>query len=260
MKNRIAIFQITLLLFVLSSCGSTKEIQKEVNRIKTNLFYELTSQEYLNSKSDTMYLEFIDYSNLNYYTAVKKKNQIIVPLIVYNYQGSNYTVSLGENSLSQTYREFLTEALLTECNSSTAIALFNEQADTSHRDSYRLTLKVIKNTTHSGIKLKNNSVIWFEGDYLEFINHSNKDAITNLAINVKLKKGDNCYLDKTYETIYCQPKPQYHTSTIIDASERCIDLMAESLSQATKELVENICQELSLIIANQKPTPISFNQ
>ena len=84
--------------------------------MKSDLFYELTSPAYQGEAKRTVYLDFIDYSNLDYYTTVKKRGGFAIPLLLYIYETNRFNVRLGEGSLTQTYREFLTEALLTECN------------------------------------------------------------------------------------------------------------------------------------------------
>lgn len=262
MRKIILATQISLVLLILSSCGSTKMIQREVSAINSNLFYELTSPEYIKEKSDTIYLDFINYSNLNYNSKVKKTTSIVVPLIVYNFQGSDYKISLGEKSLTQTYCSFLTDALLAECNSSTPIALLNSKKGKTSSAAYRLEVTVLKNSTESGINIRNHFIGASEDEYdnIYLYKHNTNDATTHLIMNAKLKKGDKCYLDKDYETLYNQPKAIHNSSTITEVSERCVDLMAESLSQATKQLVEQICQELPQVISNRNSIEQSANQ
>ena len=91
------------------------------------MYYELTSPIYQEKADQTVYLDFIDYSNMDYYTSVKRKKSAYIPLLLYNYEGELFHLRLGESSLTQLYREFLTEALLTECNSSTCCHLIDNQ-------------------------------------------------------------------------------------------------------------------------------------
>ena len=74
--------------------------------MKSDLFYELTFPAYQGEAKRTVYLDFIDYSNLDYYTTVKKRGGFAIPLLLYIYETNRFNVRLGEGSLTQTYREF----------------------------------------------------------------------------------------------------------------------------------------------------------
>ena len=79
--------------------------------------------------------------DMDYYTSVKRKKSAYIPLLLYNYEGELFHLRLGESSLTQLYREFLTEALLTECNSSTCCHLIDNQKGKMIPDSaYRLEM------------------------------------------------------------------------------------------------------------------------
>lgn len=70
------------------------------------------------------------------------KKSAYIPLLLYNYEGELFHLRLGESSLTQLYREFPTEALLTECNSSTCYHLIDNQKGKIIPDSaYRLEVK-----------------------------------------------------------------------------------------------------------------------
>ena len=56
-------------------------------------------------------------------------------------------------------------------------------------------------------------------------------------------------LDKTYTVHYRQQAPDRGYENSVQANEICLRTMTECLSIATKEIVENICQELNLILA-----------
>ena len=70
------IYLLLLTSLLLCSCRSSRSMQKEINPMKSDLFYELTSPAYQGEAKRTVYLDFIDYSNLDYYTTVKKKRWI----------------------------------------------------------------------------------------------------------------------------------------------------------------------------------------
>ena len=116
MKTHHLLF-ILIALPLFCSCRSSRSMLREIQALKSSLYYELTSPIYQEKADQTVYLDFIDYSNMDYYTSVKRKKSAYIPLLLYNYEGELFHLRLGESSLTQLYREFLTEALLTECNS-----------------------------------------------------------------------------------------------------------------------------------------------
>lgn len=239
-----------LLLACLSySCRSSRSMQKEINSMKSDLYYELTSPEYTGEVDKAVYLDFIDYSNLDYYTTIKKRGGFAVPLLLFNYETNRFATKLGEGSLNQTYREFLTEALLAECNSSTCFSLINNAGGEAPDSVYHLEIKILCNETRAGVKLNEGSLIWFGGEYLEFPNHRVRSATTNLSIAVRLSRGGDCLLDKRYAVNYKQTPSRRGYEDSVRANEACLNTMTECLSLATKEIVENISRELNLVLA-----------
>ena len=235
---------------LLCSCRSARSMQKEINPMKSSLYYELTSPEYSGEANQTVYLDFINYSNLDYYTTIKKKGGLVVPLLLFNYEKNRFEVRLGENSLTQTYREFLTEALLAECNSSTAINLIDNNKEEAPDSVCHLQVKVLCNQTSGKINLTESSIPWFDAPgFITFPNHRAGITHTDLSIVVRLSQGDNCLLDKTYTVSNQLSGPQRGFEDSLQANEACLNTMTECLSLATKEIVESICQELSLVMA-----------
>ena len=148
MKTHHLLF-ILIALPLFCSCRSSRSMLREIQALKSSLYYELTSPIYQEKADQTVYLDFIDYSNMDYYTSVKRKKSAYIPLLLYNYEGELFHLRLGESSLTQLYREFLTEALLTECNSSTCCHLIDNQKGKMIPDSaYRLEVKIRKKLRH----------------------------------------------------------------------------------------------------------------
>jgi hypothetical protein len=228
-------------------------MQREIQTFRSDLYYELTTPEYLGEINNTVYLNFIEYSNIDYHTTVNKKGMWIVPLLFFNYHWEKFDVVLGESSLTQTYREFLTEALLTECNSSTCFNLENIHTDRVRKrePAYILDVKIVHNRTVSAIKLSN-TVIFFplEFSYLDmaFSNSQLQPAVSDLYISVCLTQGENCLLEKRYpihqKLSYTGKKLK--SSSLV--SEACLNTMTECLSVATKKVVEDISSELHLFM------------
>lgn len=238
-----------LSILLLCSCRSSRSMQKEINGMRSDLFYELTSLEYSGGIKDTVYLDFIDYSNTDYYTTIKKKGGFAVPLLIFNFEKNRFRTRLGEHSLNQLYREFLTDALLTECNSSTCFHLTDNKDNHVPADStYRLEVKIKQNKTVGGVVLKESSFIWFGGDYVSLPNSRYQPAQTELSIAIRFSYRDDCLLDKTYYTQYKHPRKSRQYEYSYEANQACLDNMAECLSHATKEIVEDISQELHILM------------
>ena len=220
--------------------------------MRSNLYYELTTPEYYGNKDKTLYLDFIDYSNLAYYSDVKKEGWYFIPAIVYFQQVVKYKTSLGEGSLNQTYREFLTEALLAECNSSRKFNLIDNKEETVPDSVYHLSIKVLQNETTGKVKIKTQSLLWFDGEVIEGEANTSGEANTYLAILVKIKKDGKCLFEKTYTNMYNQyASARTHYDTY-GANEDCLNTMSASLSYATKHIVEDISQELDLVLDSFK--------
>ena len=253
MKARLFIFCISSLV-LFSSCRTSRSMMKEVAPLRSSLFYELTTPEYLDEVNDTVYLSFIDYSNIDYYTSVKRKKCMFIPLLLYNYESELFHLRLGERSLTQLYREFLTEALLKECNSSTCFHLINNEKDkTIPNSAYRLDIKILKNETQSKIKLNQTSVLWLDGEMLEFNNHKIRPVTSQLTIAARLTKGKDCLLDKQFN-VERHWHDSYSYPDSPSANAACLNKMTECLSLATKEIVEEISQELHLVLSLQPKT------
>lgn len=246
-----------LSMLMLTSCVTVKQVQHEMNQTQGNLFYELTSKPYEGLVSDTVYLDFIDYSNIDYYTTVGRKDWFAVPLLLVNFATNKYVVRLGEHSLSQLYREFLTEAMLTECNSSTGFLLVDNQKEKAVPSScYRLRVKVQKNETTGRLTHQNVFIIlplddWGSEGFIEGSNTRSGETGTRLSLQVCLTKGVDSLLTKTYDVKYTLPKRKANNYNLLESSQSCMDDMAECLSMATKQIVENISEELNMLIMGQ---------
>jgi len=246
------ILWILVILPLFCSCRSSRSMLKEIQPLKSSLYYELTSPTYQGKVEQTIYMDFIDYSNMDYYTSIKRKKSMLIPLLLYNYEGELFHLRLGEFSLTQLYREFLTEALLTECNSSTCCQLIDNQKGKMIPDSAcRLEVKIRKNETCARVKLNQSSIPWFEGEMLEVVNNRIRPATSCLVISIRLTQKEDCLLDKTYSTEYQQTTRNRSFEDSPSVNAACLDDMTECLSMATKEIVEEISRDLHLILSLQ---------
>ena len=233
-----------------SACSSTKMMQSQLRNIKTYLDYELTSPIYKGNPDKTVYLNHIDNSNMEYFTTVKGGNTLVLPFILFNYQRKKFHVVLGENTLTQLYREFLTDALLAECNRS---ACFNLEtgSDTSITDVYLLDVNIIHNQTQSGIQETGTFFILpINGDVIDF-QHTHYRVLapsSNLKIAVSLKKNGQILWKKDYDASESLKDKPLGDNSIL-AYEVCVNSMTECLSFATKQIVTEISRDLNLILS-----------
>ncbi|KAA6321471.1 hypothetical protein EZS27_028884 [termite gut metagenome] len=247
---------IALSAIFFSSCTTSKTLQRQMRSLQSDLYYELTTPEYEGEITDTVYLNFIDYSNMDYYTTVKKKGTLIIPLIFFNYTQEKFDVILGEGSLAETYREFLTEALLTECNSSTSLYLTDNAADMAPDSAYVLNVKILHNRTTSAMKLSSRMIFLYFGQggafTFDFSNNTIMPAITDLEFHVSLMQEKNCLFEKTYSAyqkwIYIGGNP----GNTLSLNGDCLDNMTECLSVATKNIIEDISREIHLLMSGRK--------
>jgi hypothetical protein len=243
-KTTIAFIVATMLL---SSCSDTKELRRSILSIRADLGYNMTSQEYLGEKQDTILLDFISYSNMDYYSSVKGGTKFIIPLILYNMQAYRYTARLGEGSINGTYREFLTEALMAEVNSGQPLTMVSDVNGTME-GRYRMKVKVVQNETTATVRKNAHSVIWFESSFLDWQTSSAGKAETNLTLHVTLTKDDKKILDKDYSTQFDTGRMTHNDGDLYVASDNCVNDMTESLSQATRTLAEQIAFESAVTI------------
>lgn len=268
-RTNLVVITCVVAVCLLASCSSSKLMLREMLDNRAHLYYELTTPEYRGEVQDSIYLNFIDYSNMPYYTTMKKKGFVLVPLFFYNYSSNRFEAALGERSLTINFREFLTEALLTECNSSTCIHLIDNEHHIAPDTALVMDVKVMKNLTTGKIRLSDTAI--FTG-YLDLLlgneaedailpmfagitNNKVYPAVTELLIKVKLSKKGEVLFEKEYGVAgnYCPGGRGYGDSYI--ANHACLDAMAENLSLATKVVVEEVCGELHLLILSSPSSP-----
>lgn len=250
MNNRFNILGFSILLLLFASCHSSKNLQKDLQYFQSDLDYDLTTPIYKNEINKVVYLDFIDHSNMDYFTTVEKKKAVFVPLIFYNYSKSKFKITLGEKSLSLTYREFLTDALLAECNRSTCFNLKNNYEENTNQN-YVLSIKILDNKTSSIIEKKESYIFIPTGNDddidLDWNNNKIKDVNTYLLLSVSLSKDKQILLEKTFSTHFELP---YFTKQS-NIHESCLSAMTESLSYATKRIIEDISTHIHLLMLTQ---------
>jgi len=242
-------------------------MQKDILDNSADLYYITTAPAYTGEIKEDVYLNFIDYSNMDYYTSVKKKGWALVPLLLYNYEFHRFEARLGERSLSMNYREFLTDALLTECNTSTCFNLIDNADSIACDSTYILDIKITKNITKAKMTVRNHSIFtgyldmllgheevddWILPPYAVINKNKAHPAVTELSVKAILRKNEKILSEKEH---HLKRSYQFTRKGSMDTyflNSSCLKIMAESLSQATKELVEEISKELHLVVLSSK--------
>jgi hypothetical protein len=245
----IAVFLLSVALF--SSCTTTKSLQKDLRNSLFDLDYDLDTEEFLGNIHQTVYLNFIDNSNMEYYTTVKNNKVLVLPFIIYNYWHKKFNITLGENSFTQPYREFLRDALLAECNRSACFNL-EDGVETAPPDSaYVLDIKILHNETQSGIKETNNFIIiptYYSLFDFSYTDYQVLSISSNLEIAVRLLQGNTCLFEKNYYASREGEKSKMRLDNSSAASDVCVGKMTLCLANTTKSIVEDISSTLHLIL------------
>jgi len=241
-------------VIIFSACKSWKTIQRQMMDIHSELFYELTTPVYYDAR-DTIYLNPIDYSAMLPYSAVRNKGRKNLTLLVYNYTKSKFEVTLGEGSLVQPYRDFLTDALSAQCNRSSCFNLKVKNDNVALPDSALiLEVKINKNVTTVIIKNTDGAFLnpLCDGYFQGFYSWEADKPVSWLEITVRLMQQEKCIHEKIYTVTQEFPYDRQGIKDDMEAYQTCIDNMTECLSLTTKEIVENICQDLHLIMLQKK--------
>jgi hypothetical protein len=215
--------------------------------LKSELYYELSTPIGPEKINETVYLNFIENSNLDYTTSVKKGGKLFLPFLLYYYTRDRFDIKLGERSLIQTYREFLTDALLVECNRSTCFIL-RENNGRIPKESYTLAVRIDQNNTSATLEFNNSYLILplphstFDFD---FTNYKIKKTNSDLKITVCLAQQGKQLLEKTY---FVSQKIENSNNLHDNPYVNCMDKMVECLSACTKEIVEEISRDLNFVM------------
>lgn len=232
-----------LLPFLIFSCQTTGNIKKDFHSLETNLYYELSTPVYQAEIKDTVFLNPIISSEMSGNVSVKRKQYLILPLILYNHVYEKFKVTLGENILKDYFSDFLTEALLAECNRSTCFYLKNDLDNLEDEPDYFLEIKILKNETTSMLKYKDNLLfipIFEDSEGITWNSYTYDNPKTKIKIQVSLLKGSEQLFEKVFSTDFETPKYQRSFDDTSILKEACAENMAECLSLATKQIVEDI--------------------
>ena len=240
----------------LTACVSGQSVQRQMQGIKSELFYELTTPVYLDNIDNTIFLAPIEESPIIPYTIVKRKGTIVLPFLLYNLVQNKYEITLGDGSLIQLYHEFLMDALLAECNRSSCFDLRVKDSASLPDSALILEIKVNKNVTTAKIVSKDVAfihpldILLGEGYFLSSstLTWNVNQPVSRLEIYARLMQGEKCLWEKTTTAVRDFPYKRKEIENPIRAYETCVDHMTECLSYTTKDIVEIISQNLHLLL------------
>ena len=244
----IVVFVFPMILF--PACQSAKSVQRQMQNIQSELFYELTTPVYSENIDNTIYLNPVSDSVTISYTTVNKKGGKVIPLLFYNLVQNKYEVELGNYSLIQPYNEFLTDALMAQCNRSSCFNLKVNDNFVIPDSALILEIEVNKNATTA--KMVNKDVLFFIPISWDFTFGSSSwevgEPVSWLEISARLMQKEKCLWEKTYSVTKDLPYKRKGIEDPFYAYETCIENMTECLSYTTKDVVENISQNLHIIM------------
>ena len=237
------------------SCQTTSGLKKKFHAIETNLYYELSTSVYEDEIVNTVLLNPIAESQMPAWMDVERKRYIIVPLLLYNYVNEHFKLTLGEFVFDNRYSDFLTDALLAECNRSTCFNLEYSPDSLDFVPEYVLEVKILRNETTSRLKLSDNFFVIPSGDFenISFSSYTYDSPSTKMSILASFSKDSESLFEKEFTVDIGMPERSRSFHDMDSANESCVRNMAECLSLATKQIVEQISAYLHLyLFASQK--------
>ncbi|MDL2243249.1 hypothetical protein LJB84_00180 [Bacteroidales bacterium OttesenSCG-928-J19] len=237
---------------ILSSCTSAKSVEATYHDISSELAYDLTTTPYPDERETVIALHPIQDLEMETSTTVKRKSRVVLPFIFINTVNETYRATLGQQHYNQSYAQFLTDALLAECNRSASFYLENLEEAKEEAD-YFLNIEVIKNKTTG--KLKAFGHILFSPEDLLDISSSYEaqESNTELVLLVRLTDSDRIVYEQEFAVKLESKASGNSQEYMIDACIESVELMSERLSEATKQIVEEIKSHLSLFVLSQSP-------
>lgn len=248
-------------LLLLSGCSSTRDLQRRLCANPVELGYEIISQPYRELPKAIVVLKEVGASNMDHRTWVKQKRQVIVPLLLYNYRGVQYQVTLGEQSLRQPYREFFVNALYAESDNSGCFRLEGELPEVMNDSVYLMEIYFDRIQTNGQLKSAESVALWFDEELnfgegtLEVLRYTLKKVNSSVQAHVALYQGARCVFRKSYML----DRPYAGERHCGDVGQLCcysMQTLGHSLSATTRELVENIVQEVNLIVNGRGNVPM----
>jgi hypothetical protein len=242
--NRLILLLIPL-FFV--ACSESRMLLESLNKYQSSLEYLHDSKINECDKSAIVSLAVFDNHAFDSLTSVSKINQKVLPLLIYNYEEINFAVNLGQSSLEQNYYEFFKQSFAMESQRTGCYSFTDNPTDSKY------TVEIVFDTCKISSKYQRNSTIIFVWvAYSISFQEIGFPAISNLALNVKMKKEDNLIFEKNYSIEKQQPFINAQIRDVNKLRYNFVTNMAESLSLSTKDCIEQIIFDINQVIEKKE--------
>lgn len=237
---------IFFMILSLTACSITKkDIESYLTKNPKPLGY-LHDSSPLDCKNITpIFFELHDSIPLKNMYNFDEKASVIIPLVFYNAFHQRFEIELGQNMINVPYDTFFTQSFITESQRSGCGYYINN--GTLEKDMPILRIRIDKCLTKSILRKGFGiGAVPGGGGAGEYIN--NKLAVTQLMITAELAKNNVVIMNKVYEIEYSEPdipfSPQINKLHLLTCN------MSETLSIATKEIIENIVWDINEAITD----------
>jgi hypothetical protein len=247
MKKLIKFIALTSLAICVTSCTSTKTIQKNMNMKSFSMSYLKDSKvaevkKEIGISVDSVYFE---PSIMRDSTQVIKKNGWFIPLLVFNIWKSEANCYQGKNMFAENIPDFIKTSLMEEIDRSG-----NVYADYSAKSPYKIELSVDEMKTE-GPYLSSGFFYFLIYVYGYGYSDVAGPAVSKLTISYKIKKGDDVLLSNTYEIDKLTEQINKRYTNLQILQQDYAVSMVEAASMNIKSAVEKIVNDLNVYFNSQ---------
>lgn len=247
MKNIAKSFFLIIGLALITSCTSTKKIQKNMNSNSYSMAYIMDSKISNSKDSISVSIDTILFNPniMSDTTKIKREKGWFLPLVlVYVWNSQNKCIQ-GKSMIEEDIPSFFKTSLIREINRSG-----NFHTDTLNKSDYSLELSIDEIKTEGPYV---SSGFFYFALYVYGYSYSDRagPAISNLKVSYKLKKGDQII----HSNSFCSEKGteqinKRYTNTKILQQDYAVS-MVEATSYNFKNTIELIVTDLNTYFNKQ---------
>ncbi len=211
-------------------------LQNTLEDYKIPLNYTFDSQINTNKSKKRVFLRVIDELSISDTTKVKDDGFLLVPLIIAGGYKGNFTVTLGENNVQPTFKDFILDSFQTEVNrSGDFMAVKN-----AFRSDYIIEMTLIDceiSTQYHKDRIR------FAEVYKE--NWILKPVNGNFTVEIKLLENKKTILNKKYTS---NLSSQLETQRFESGASMNLKMMKDFASTASieiKEILETVISDIN---------------
>ncbi len=232
-------------LFSLFSCSQSKMLLSGFKKHKCPLNYLHDSKIMECDKSQTLSFNTSFNSAFDSITSARKLKGKVLPFLVYNYVEVNFNVKLGQDFVNQDYSDFFNDSFKKGSERTGYYSVVDGESD------YSLEISLDSCCTNAKYKSTNTVIFLFIAYSMSMMEYGFPSA-THLCLDAKLTKGGNVLFTKKYNIENIQPFVQSGTMAINKLRRDFVSNMAESLSQSTKNCIEQIIGDVNSVISEER--------